>query len=475
MAIVLEVARSAAENDAGNAVDVRDIVVQKIDLYLRNETLSREMQGKCTDDDRAISPLDVDVVRLFAVVWAKPKGDKGDFLPYCGDGFKNNDLLFETGRRFGPGMGQNRKAGFGEKPNANPNFKLNLMWRARLGPDVPELLPWPWTDRVPTFTWQELIIKTTHKNSPSTRTYKYKAPVNLELPEDADGWTYIVPVDSETGRLPAGTRRFRVRVALPEGVVTRSGKRKATLASSSADGTGGSRKKFKKGFSLRLSVRRFDAPRFSPADDARGVGPRSQELADMLLWSTAFLNTPYENGGMWFGGREAEDQPQSGSASSGYQGCGIDCNGFINTAAFLGGVQWPDVLIPTHRESKCGLEHPHEGGHRIVKPWPKNWYRVTLSKGGSNPYLRFPGVEITADELRPGDLLDQVGHSHVRLVWQVWDDPDKGRMVSWIESAGSANRVRLKAEGSTAAALAANFRFINMNDPQSRHAESDSH
>ncbi|MCH8806991.1 MAG: hypothetical protein IH986_12995 [Planctomycetes bacterium] len=486
MAMLLEVARSAPENDAENAADLFDIIVEKVDLYFRNETLSAEMKGKPTDDDRAISPLDSDVVRLYAVVWAKPKGDKGDFQPYCGDGFKNDELFFETGRRFGHGMGEKRGQAFSEKPNARPDYKLGLMWKERLDRDIPELLPWPWVDRELTFEWQELVVTgdmngTTpikDKNNDGTfkmesdgttfkmknvaaRKYSYDTPQTLSSQKGADGWTHLLPVDSDE-RLPAGTRRFRVNVTLTDGVYRHKRKSKRVLKSCPQS-------RYEKGFALRLSVRRSDTPRFSDS-----LGPRSEELEEMLRWATAFIHTPYENGGIWFGGKGDNDkQPQGGWAGSGYQGYGMDCNGFINAAAFLAGIEWPTVDHRTSKKSKCALEHPHEGRHIYHIETPKNWYRVTLAKSSADRYLRFPGVQITANELRPGDLLDKITTSHVRLVWQVWDDPDTGqRMVNWLESAGEPiNRVRLFAAGAPASDLAARYHLINMNDPQSRDAE----
>lgn len=483
MAILLEVARSAAENDAENASDVRDIIVRNVQIYFRNETHAFQHPKQCTREDvRAMVPFDTDVVQLYAVIWARLAGEK-EYKPYCGSGYVNDQLFFGTGTKFGPAS---------KKPEARPDYKLGLMWKERLKFDIPKLLAWPWADRKLEFDWQELVVKARKNGTTAVkirqpdgtfkmkeddpqkfkmedvaaRKYSYESsPKTLRKEKAPEGWTYVLEVPEEIMRLPAGTRRFRVVVKLPNGV-RRNGNRSGPLVSHGE-------KSIEKGMALRVSVRRSDTPRYSPEDDEAGRGPRSKKLEEMLRWATAFINTPYENGGIWFGGKGDNDkQPQHGWGSAGYQGYGMDCNGFINTVAYLAGIEWPALDSIVRNQADCTLTHPHEGRHKRSIAWPKNWRRVTLARQGSNPRYRFPGVKITADELRPGDLLDNKDHSHVRLVWRVWKNEDKVLMVNWIESAGTPNKARLHPAGSPASVLAEHYHFINMNDPKSRHAET---
>lgn len=454
----LEVARAVQTVGAKNAADSTEAIVDRVELYYRNETFSEANRLKPVKDefgvsDRNLVPLDVDRVKLYAVVWAKLSGDE-EFRPYCGDGFDNDGNFFNVGAEFGPGMGEDSTQGFGEKPSANPEFKIGLMRRARLDPDVPKLLRWPWQDLE--FKWREVFYKATSrmilvdktdedgtvtKVSKKHRTYKYAAQEAIDAVTETDGWTLVLPM-TESGRLPAGTRRFRVTAKLPDDM--RKSRRRGRGGKLKSCGD----KNVEKGFALRLSVRMAAVPTFSVKNDADGIGPRSKELQEMLRWMTAFLDTPYENGGMWFGGLAKVDDPQK----SGYQGHGMDCNGSISSAALLAGVEWPDMEV---------------AGETIS--WPDNWHRNTFVKG--NHKHRFPGVQVSRNELRPGDLLDKLNRSHVRLVWRLWDDPVKGRMVSWIESSGSGNKVRMPEAGQKLARVARHFHLINMHDPQPRGKE----
>jgi cell wall-associated NlpC family hydrolase len=430
----LMVARAVDPGGARNAADTIEIIIDRVETYFRNETFSEMNRPKPVDDpfgvtDRDLVPLDIDRVKLYAVVWAKQVGD-AEFQPFCGDGFDNDGNFFRAGSVFGPDMGESRKQAFGEEPEANPAFKLGLMRRATLDPAVPRLLPWPWQDLE--LEWEEFDYKATSRKigDKTHRTYSYSAGHAITDVATTDGWTLDLPM-TESGRLPLGVRRFRVKInALPEGLRL-SRKRRARELVSVHD------RSVNRGFALRLAVRSSAVPPFSEKNDAKGIGPRSKALEESLRWMTAFINTPYENGGFWFGGRRKEDDPQS----AGYQGHGMDCNGSINAATFLAGVKWPDG----------------------------DWRRNTFHKGNHN--MRYPGVQVKPDELRPGDLIDMMSSSHVRLVWDVTTRADGTRMVSWIESAGSANRVRLKLAGATLADIASDFHLINLNDPQPRGKE----
>jgi cell wall-associated NlpC family hydrolase len=436
----LEVARAARAGGAQNAADTTVVLIDRVETYYRNETFAAMDHDQPVEDirardvsDRDLVPLDIDTVKLYAVVWAKLKSEpQAEFRPYCGAGYHNDGGFFCLGTKFGPGMGEEKKQGYGEKPSAGPGYKFGLMRREHLDPDeFPKLLRWPW--QALDFEWQELPYSATSRmiSRKVHRTYKYAAARAIDGVTVTDGWTLRLPQNTDA-RLPAGTRRFRVKIDnLPEGVRLSRKRRNRSLES-----TGDNR--VNRGFALRLCVRMADVPLFSEENDAAGRGPRSTALQESLRWMTAFINTPYENGGFWFGGREKEDDPQD----AGYQGHGMDCNGSINVATFLGGVTWPD-------------------GH---------WHHNTFHKGSHA--RRFPGVQVKPEELRPGDLLDMMPESHVRLVWAVTEAPDGKRWVSWIESAGTPNKVRLVESGQTLSNIAKNFHLINLNDPQPRGKET---
>lgn len=445
----LEVARAVQPGGAQNAADTTEIIIDRVETYFRNETFAAmDPDAPVTDprvrdvNARDLAPLDIDQVRLYAVVWAKRAGEQ-EFRPYCGDGYDNDGNFYCPGTRFGPGMGESKKQAYGEKPSAGPEYKFGLMRRERLDPDIPRLLRWPWPALA--FEWEELPYRATSRQLPVEtkqkdgsektidkvhRTYKYAAAHAIDGVTETDGWTLLLPRNGDA-RLPAGTRRFRVQInELPDGARLSRGRRERSLGSVSD-------KRRDRGFALRLSVRMADVPLYSPENDAAGIGPRSKEFQESLRWMTAFIDTPYENGGFWFGGRTAVDDPQG----AGYQGHGMDCNGSINVATFLAGVTWPD-------------------GH---------WHHNTFHKGSHA--RRFPGVQVKPEELRPGDLLDMMPASHVRLVWDITELPDGERQVSWIESSGSANRVRWVTPGAKLSAVARQFHLINMHDPQSRRYE----
>ena len=51
MAVLAPVARSAAENDAGNTIDVRRILVDKVEAYFRNETYAAESHAALNSEE----------------------------------------------------------------------------------------------------------------------------------------------------------------------------------------------------------------------------------------------------------------------------------------------------------------------------------------------------------------------------------------------------------------------------------------
>jgi hypothetical protein len=350
-----------------NTVNLVTVRLRRVRLYFHNESNATQ--------PRDVVPYSTDNVKLQAVVWAKTTARGSRWQPYADRAFTNDGRYFSLGSQR-PDLA---------RPGATPSW---TSWRRqRLDRRrVPRVLAWP-SDWPPlTFRWEELSYTASAPDAAHARTYTYGGgPLTVPAP----GWTL-------TQRFSPGTHRFRVTVTLPpQHYTTRRGAPRATRQFRRRSCSNRARNR---GLALHLCIREANIPT-----------ARNANLTEMLRWCTAFLETPYEWGGHWFGGKATSTRD---GGQNGYQGYGSDCTGLPSSAAALAGVGW--------------------------SPW-----RRTTRTG----YRPIAGRTVTDyQNVQPGDLLDR--SDHVRVVYDVTRRTTNDASIRFIEASGSAGKVRITSAAS---------------------------
>lgn len=449
--LTLEVARAVNAAAAENACDSVEVIVDRVEICYRNETFAK-MSDELRENDplgvqhRDIVPLDSDDVKLYAIIWAKEPAEE-NFKPYCGDsGFDNNGMFFQVGEIKGSPGGRNR----------SPLSWYEQMLDEKLDSDIKRVEPWKWCREL-TFDWKELAFAVSSKTKVNgdvvDRTYRYtETALEVEAETEAQKHGWVVKPTPK-----AGTRRFRVLATLPEGVrlvgedQERTGE--TTIASRVKRNTKHRKGYNKKGFALRLSVRKANVPE-----------ARTTELTEMLRWGTAFIDVPYYNGGQWLGGRAADDVSQQSDGTFSYQGHGFDCNGFICAVAELAGLDW---ALRENKRAKLReeIEDDEEFEKAARKDFELKWRFSTLKKRGR----LFPGAQVASgDDLQPGDLLDFTGHSHVALVWELFEEEDGSQRIRVLDCSGGQDGVSLRVLTTRLASIDTKCQLVDFSDPQKR-------
>ncbi len=451
----LHVARSVAEHDTANAVDRATVIVDRVEVYFHNDTYAAAPEGTYPDKWRPLFPYDTDEVSLVAIIWARAEGED-EFKPYCGEGFRNDGHYYAPcEKRPSP------------KFNGVPHDWREALLDDRLPDEVEEVQAWPWTGIDMQFEWQQLDFHGEGGNG--GRDYTYDPPKLVRMTtfpkgsENSDDaiasekfiHDWDIPLSGEFG-----TRRFRVVVGLSEEV--QLSKKHARIADQehtlklcndfaqkiTSRRREGSRGYAERGFALRLSVRKDIVPQ-----------ARNDYMTETLRWGTAFVNTAYDNGGHWFGGREAVQANQRGGGV--YGGHGIDCNGFICGAAMLAGMPGYAAIpfeeyLEQHKDSKKSEEE-------LEQEWSKARRRYRYA-----PMFRkrryYKGAPVTNEDLRPGDMLDFLHESHVALVWQV----DADGSIWILDSSGSRQGVSIHKTGKKLRNIHKMCQLVDLTDPQPR-------
>jgi len=274
-----------------------------------------------------------------------------------------------------------------QRPGAQPS--LDDWEDQKLDPEkCPEVNAWPGDWPPLEFLWEELDYSASDSDGAATHNRKYTYARNT-LEADESGWTL-------TQTFEPGTWRFCVTVTLgPQRLTDRRGR--ARSPSRQQQMSSCPPRSANRGLAMHLLVREANVP-----------AARTTDLTELLRWCTALLGVPYEWGGHWFGGKNSSTYV---GGQNGYEGYGTDCTGLPSSAAALAGIAWS----PWRRSTGTGY-----------RPIPGNTIAIT---------------DGAAIDIQPGDLLDR--DDHVRLVYEVTGRTATDAMIRYIESAGSAKKVRI--------------------------------
>ena len=415
-------------------------------VYLRRiEIVYENIHSSEASWPRNFFPCTRDGLALQAVVWATEDSGDRQGSPYtfwrgCGDGDtlpNDSQLLCSMGR--GP-VGNERLNTRDALRRARPDLfdrrsfltpSLDV-WRSHLLPASFPVAAWPSAWPFPTFAWHELAYSTRTSGARDPRPYYYENSSALETAPGSNGWFVAVPPYG----FDAGAHRFSASAGL-----------NGVHVSCPADATEQNR-----GLVLQACIRETDIQRPDAAVHQQltaehpdwQVPDTGAWTTEWLRWMSAFLNTPYEVGGKWFGGLSPGGRSTNVAASTGYDGYGIDCTGLPSTARAILDGGWGDSF-PEWRRTTYAQNNPIPAlplyDHWNDWQWsPRRWVRR------AGRFERF--TQEIARFVQPGDFLDTGNPdgpiNHVRTVYRVVERDRSGD--TWIEiieaSSSEAGKVR---------------------------------